>query len=353
MRLGGRQILYASTNHGWAYGWTFYQMLAEALARANDVVYVDTPLSLARGLARVSARAERPRLRVLRMPTLPLQKTHSLRTAAAKLTAALTARWARRAGFTPDLVWTYTPYELQLARRFPQAQVVYWTGDEVVIPGEEALLERVDAVLCVSDPVFERHRARHGDKAHFVPVACDFERYAAAAGETPPELAELPRPIAGFSGFVNERVDVELLSDVAATLPGTLVVVGPVQVDVGDLAARTNVRLLGAQPAQRVPALIAGLDVALLPLRDNEFNRNANPVKFYEYLALGKPVVATDVASTLRRFAHVASLGGRDTFIERVLAAAKAPDANAAARVEVAREHSFDALLRRLEAIPL
>jgi glycosyltransferase involved in cell wall biosynthesis len=356
MNLNDRQILYSSTNHAWSYGWTFYQMLAQALARDNDVVYVDTPRSVARGrLPRTRVRpTDRPRLRVLQTPAVPLQRIEAVRRAAAFATAFLVERWARSARFDPDLVWTYAPYELELARRFPRARLVYWTGDEVVIPREELLLEGSAAILCVSEPVYERHRARYGERAHFVPVACDYERYATAHGAAP-ELVRLPRPIAGYSGWVNERVDYELVRELAQRLRGTVVLAGPVRnvqpAELNSLRA-AGVRVLGPQPAGRVPDIVCSFDVALLPLLDNEFNRNSNPAKFYEYLAAGRSVVATDVP-TLRRFDGVASVGDRASFVDRALAAAAFEDGDVHARRRVAREHSFDALLERLRAVPL
>src|SRR4051812_46046123 len=128
--LAGKQLLYLSTNHGWSNGWTFYQMLAEALARRNDVVYVDPPLSIARarslGALRVEATATPTGPRVLRTPTVPLQRREAVRRAAGLLLAREVAGWARRERFAPDLVWTYAPAELEVARRFPAARVVYW-----------------------------------------------------------------------------------------------------------------------------------------------------------------------------------------------------------------------------------
>lgn len=356
MRLDGRQILYASTNHAWTEGWTFYQMLAVALARRNDVVYLDRPTSIARGGVRRPRAHEEDGLRVLRTPTLPLQRTNRLRWTAATLTSGLVGRWARRARFAPDLLWVYTPYELELARRFPTAFLAYWTGDEVVIPAEEALLARADVLLCVSQPVYERHRTRFGERAHFVPVACDFERYHRAVAEPPDAAtAALQRPVLGYSGFLNERIDAGTLGLVADAFPyGSVVVAGPISIAPeaeADLRRRPNVHLLGPQPAERVPAIINAFDVGLAPYRDTEFNRNANPVKFYEYLALGKPVVVTDIP-TLRPFAHAASIGALESFVERTREEVRHPTGTREERVDVARAHSFAALLARLEELP-
>ncbi len=359
MRVDGSRILYASTNHGWDVGWTFYQMLADALGRVADVIYVDSPRSLTRLRWRDVSVLTGPQadrvdgVRVLRAAGVPAQRTEWLRRAAARLTAAQVQRWARSERFDPDLVWTYSPYELALLDRFPQARSVYWTGDEVVMPGEEELLRRVDAILCVSTPVYGRQRARYGDRVHFVPVACDFARYHAALGQGAAELPDLRRPIVGYSGFVNDRVDTALVVDLARSLggEGTVVVVGPVAEAQRRELAGTNLVLIGPQRPERVPRLIDAFDVAAIPYTDSAFNRNSNPAKFYEYLALGKPVVATDIP-TLRPFDGVASIGSRESFVERTLGALEHRDDSAEARIAIARDHSFDALLDRLRALP-
>ncbi len=360
MRVDGSRILYASTNHGWDVGWTFYQMLAGALARVADVVYVDSPRSLARLQRRDLALLTGPHahredgVRVLRTVGVPAQRTEWLRRAAARLTAAQVGRWARSERFEPDLFWTYSPYELALLDRFPHVRSVYWTGDEVVMPGEAEVLRRVDAILCVSTPVYERQRARYGGRVHFVPVACDFDRYHAALGYGAAELADLRRPIVGYSGFVNDRVDTALVADVARSLgtAGTVAVVGPVaEAQRRELASTPNVVLVGPQPPERVPRLIDAFDVAVIPYTDSEFNHNSNPAKFYEYLALGKPVVSTDIP-TLRPFGDVASIGSRESFVDRTRAVLEQSGDNGQARIAIARDHSFDALLDRLRALP-
>lgn len=348
MSLAGRRILYTSTNHGWERGWTFYQQLASALARENEVVYVDTPLSVARARGRRQATAGGTPLPVVRTWTVPLQRNDLVRRAGARWSAAQVQAAARKLGFEPDLVWLYAPAELAYADRFPRAQIVYWTGDEVILPREPELLERAAAILCVSQPVFERHSAEYPEKAHFVPVACDFETYRAASGDVDATVAALPRPILGYSGWINERVDVGLLQQVAERTSGTVVVAGPVErADVSALERLPNVRLLGPQPADAVPRIINAFDVALIPYVDSVFNRGSNPVKFYEYLALGKPVVSTDIP-TLRPFGGVASIGDAASFADRALAPVPGDEAE---RLEVARAHSYDALLERLGAI--
>jgi glycosyltransferase involved in cell wall biosynthesis len=220
----------------------------------------------------------------------------------------------------------------------------------VWLPGEDKLLARADAILCVSDPVYDRHAERYGAKVHFVPVACDFAAWRAAADEIDPRLQGMSRPVFGYSGWINDRVDVDLLAELASRTSGTVVLAGPVErVSLRNLERAPNVVMLGPQAADAVPRIVNGFDVALIPYVDSAFNRGSNPVKFYEYLALGKAVVATDVP-TLRRFAEIASIGDTPSFVDRALAPVPG---DADARREIARQHSFPVLLERLGALNL
>ena len=338
-------------------------MLAMELARTNEVVYLDAPLSPARFRSAAELRllvgpaAERidTDLRVLRSaaPPRPADACRS-QCRGTPTRPAGCPLGGERNGWAPDLVWGYSPYALELIDRFPRASSVYWTGDAVSIPGEEALLERATAVLCVSGPVYERHRARFGERVHFVPVACDFERYHRELERPAP--ARLDRRRIGYAGWVNARLDVALLVDVARAHPeAEVVVAGPVKrpvLGLDELAREPNVTLLGPQAPERVPALMRTFDVALIPYVENDFNRGSNPVKFYEYLALGKPVVATDIP-TLRTFADLAAVVPRAEFVNCVTAALDDTAELFEARVQVAREHSFPTLAERLGTLPL
>ena len=77
--------------------------------------------------------------------------------------------------------------------------------------------------------------------------------------------------------------------------PGTLLLIGPEQMDLSRVAAEPNVRRIGQLPPEQIAAYAAQFDVGIIPFLDNEFNRRCNPVKLKEYLALGFPVVATDL----------------------------------------------------------
>ncbi len=134
-------------------------------------------------------------------------------------------------------------------------------------------------------------------------------------GPLPVELAGAAGPIFGYIGGITEKLDLELLEAIAADLAarrgGTLALVGPVNVGAGEAAARIarlrqhpRVVFTGQRPAAEVPSFLRGFDVGLIPYRLGEQARAIDPLKLYEYLAFGKPVVGVDIAS-LRPFADV------------------------------------------------
>jgi glycosyltransferase involved in cell wall biosynthesis len=159
------------------------------------------------------------------------------------------------------------------------------------------------------------------------------------AGEpAPAELARLPRPLAGYVGAINAKLDLTWLDHLAAARPDwSLALVGPVDVSEQDatltaLRGRPNVHFFGQQPAEAVPRYINGMDVCLLPYKRNEWTRNISSLKLYEYLACGKPAVCSDVPAARQHAELVAIAGDADAFVQLTEAALAGATVEAAAR---------------------
>jgi glycosyltransferase involved in cell wall biosynthesis len=101
----------------------------------------------------------------------------------------------------------------------------------------------------------------------------------------------------GVVGVHDERLDVAALETIARGDPSwQVVLVGPIQpgdVDEERLRALPNIHLLGGKSVSQLPGYLKGLDVALIPYRLNELSRNIFPLKLFEYLAAGLPVVSS------------------------------------------------------------
>ncbi len=220
----------------------------------------------------------------------------------------------------------------------------------VVRKWERELMDRLSGAVVTAVTLSGPIRDRRPD----LPIATirngvDVERFRDLARRLP-RPADLPdgrRPIVGFVGALYDWIDWELIRETARRMPQCdFVLVGPHhgRGRIETLAGLPNVFLPGRKPYDRVPAYVQAFDVCWVPFDRSEVSRSANPVKIYEYLALGKPVVTTPVADT-DTFGELARVGrDADEIAEHLRAALDDGDEPAvAARVAFARENSWDA----------
>ena len=266
--------------------------------------------------------------------------------AAASLQASLLRRLFLEYGIAEYLLWYYTPMAMEFTRQLSPRAVVYDCMDELsAFAGappamqlrEQELLARADVVFTGGQTLFESKRHCHAN-VHAFPSSVDVDHFARARviATDPEDQAPIPHPRLGFFGVVDERMDLELLRQVAAQRPDWhLVIIGPVvKIDPALLPAAANIHYLGAKPYEQLPSYLAGWDVALLPFARNEATRYISPTKTPEYLAAGRPVVSTSIRDVVRPYgtAGLARIADdADEFVSAV-EAALAEDASARLR---------------------
>ncbi|HLM84749.1 MAG TPA: hypothetical protein VK272_01030 [Solirubrobacteraceae bacterium] len=129
----------------------------------------------------------------------------------------------------------------------------------------------------------------------------------------PPEYGTLPRPLLGYTGSVDDRLDFDTILALADRFSGgSVVFVGAVSPRLPAsareaLSSRANIHLLGLRPRTQLPAYVRYLDVALLPYEDSVFTRYQSPMKFWEYLYAGPPIVGLGSAELRRHPAPLVS----------------------------------------------
>ena len=238
-------------------------------------------------------------------------------------------------------VATTIPTAWPVVRRMRRSALLYNRSDRhsefpeadqgLIAVLEDALLRQADRVLYVSHQLMADDAAVVGDRAVFLDHGVDVEHFA--LGQVPPpvpepELADVPRPVVGFFGGLDDYVvDMDLLAETARAIPeASLVLVGDATCSMDELEALPNVHWLGFQPYERIPALGRHFDVALMPWLDNDWIRYANPIKLKEYLALGLPVVTTDYPEVHHGNGHVSVARDRAEFPELVRRHLAQPD---------------------------
>ncbi len=234
----------------------------------------------------------------------------------AELVANLLAEQGRPPA--PD-VWLYTPMALEIAERLDPGRLIYDVMDDLASfrGAPEGLVLRQRRTLAEADVVFAGGRSLHAAvvasgrrDAHLFPSGVETAHYA--------QSCRLRRAgtgnVAGYVGVIDERLDLSLLGDLAALLPDwTVRVVGPVaKIDSSALPQAPNIEYPGLVPYERLPEVMAGFDVALMPFALNAATRSISPTKTLEYLAAGLPVVSTrvpDVVADYRTVVHLADDG--------------------------------------------
>ncbi len=161
----------------------------------------------------------------------------------------------------------------------------------------------------------------------YLPNAMDFNHFNINT-KRPMKLDDLPNlkhPVIGFIGAVFEWIDAGLICKLADAHPEySILLVGPVNSGKDQLAAHSNIRMVGAKPYGDLPSYISNIDVCLIPFKINDITLASNPIKMYEYLAAGKPVVSTALPEVIRNASEVVYVSKDDEdFIRKVELAAK------------------------------
>ncbi len=216
---------------------------------------------------------------------------------------------------------------------------------------EKTLLRKTDLAFAATEPLM-RVATEDNPHSYVLAQAVDVKSFMMTSengSDKPPELANLHGPILGFTGNIHEWIDGTLLKEIAVQRPAwQLVLIGPVR-DVGETLKEVakfrdlpNVHMLGPKDYDALPQYVAWFDVCLIPYKLNETTKVSETVKFYEYLATGKPIVSTALPP-LRLWGDAVALAENPKeFIECVEKALKEPPSSQERRRALAKDNTWD-----------
>ena len=274
---------------------------------------------------------------------------------------AAQVRWlCRRLGIRRPSAWVTVPTAVGAVERGKWVRCLFNRSDEfsrfpeadgrLIASLEQRLLRNCDCVLYVNRELMKREAAQCR-QTEYLGHGVDYDHFAATDGEVRAECRDLPRPIIGFYGALDDyTVDKALLIKVAREVRhGTLLLIGPRAMDTTALEAEPNVRYLGAVPYEALPRYAKAFDIGLMPWLDNEWIASCNPIKLKEYLALGFPVVSIDFPELAPYRGLVHTARSHEEFLAGVRAAINSADPGAVdQRRSAVRQDSWAALADRV-----
>lgn len=372
--LTGRDILCLSTQD-WNGLWTRKQRFMQMFARqGNRVLYVETPVHWL-GLDVLPHDPTRP-FRFLKGPraieknlyvgTLPVllpffQMSPAVNSLNHAFIRPILRRWIHALGFNRTVLWVYTPFSASLVDCIENAGCVYECVDEfraargfirssVIGAMEDELLRKADLTIVTQESLLPP-RAAICRSTFCVPNGADIDLFREVVtnnGSPSPKVVDaLPRPRLGFVGHIQYWVDLKLIRFVAEKRPDwSFVIIGPAHpmADLAALKGLSNVHLLGRRDQSEIPGLLKAVDVCINPYKADGVAAHASPLKLYEYLAAGKPVVSTDMPEARKFEGDVLIADSYTEFLEqcdRVISRLPEPPSTIQSRLARISVHSW------------
>ena len=370
----------------WDGMWKNRHQLMSRFARQMPVIYVEPPLRLRRFRQRALGGEltwrdlRKPELREIKPNLFVFSSSAFYPVSGSGFLHRLTAsRWrrafcraGRKVGIDRPILWISQPEHSTVLGKTSELLSIYHVVDEYAgytdqegarlekhRVNERRTLDSVDLTIVVS-PELLRSKSGMGREVRLVENAVDLAKFDAArvSGIPLSEFAAIRGPRLGYSGLIGKRLNFGLIIKLARRQPEwSIVFIGKVdrrdcEADLLMLEGMSNVYFLGQKGQHEVADYVAALDVGLLPYELNVETEHISPLKMYEYLALGLPVVSTAIPAALRH-RDLVGVADKDATFETLCQAALAEDDSARIekRLSFAGDNTWDHRVHELTEI--
>jgi glycosyltransferase involved in cell wall biosynthesis len=359
VRSGATVIMFSTADWTAPY-WTNKQHIAKRLsARGFRVLYVESPglrqpERNARDLSRIFRRLRRalaPPIKINDMLwvfsplTVPFaHKSTIVERFNGWHMRSVIRQWCKRNAVGNVIVWTYHPYIVGAIEDIASKKLVYHCVDDLAaIPGvnkeaflsaEKKLVEAADIVFTTSPHLLDHCKSLGAKKCVFERNVADIAHFAKARepGSIPPEIEKVAGPKLCYIGVLADyKLDLELIRRcVIARQDINWVFIGDeperqASAIIGELRAYKNVHFLGHQSYEVLPDYLRGIDIAILPNLTDGYMRGVFPMKFYEYLASGKPLISTPLHSLTNISSPITMAQDPDEWLDAIDACLNSP----------------------------
>ena len=273
----------------------------------------------------------------------------------------------REHGFEKPLLWVYSPVCVDIIDAIPHSGLVYDCVDRHSAYGglmnpaqveamELELAKKADICFATADALAERLRAVNPN-TYMIPNGANFERFVQAAEPQPmPEdMKDIPKPVFGFVGALQGCIEYGFVEAAAKARPDwSFVWIGKEKpgVDTAALRSLGNNYFLGMKPNEQLPQYLANFDACLNLFAKSDLSKDVSPLKFYEYLATGRPIVSTRQPDQIVQYAPIIEIADDEAgFIEACERALCADAEKTQKRIEAGKSCSWDARIAQMREI--
>ena len=289
----------------WGFMFQRPQQLMSLFSREFKIGYINPPVTSKLALPYDRVLQEHteiidPNLIVLK-PRIPKYPNHY---ATSRYYAGLLKSFSIKYGLKDIILWICLPQFEYLNGQLGEKLVVYDCQDDyasfswtprITWQADKRLTEKADIVLTVSEPL-QKTKKPLNPLCFLVPNGCDFQHFNKATKilEIPPDILNIEKPRIGFVGAIYEWIDLELITKLAEKEPNwSIVMVGPIHRNIKP-PHLSNIHYLGRKPYNMLPNYIRQFDICSIPFKQwSPISMNSCPIKLFEYMAAGKPVVST------------------------------------------------------------
>ena len=358
----------------WSFVWQRPQQLLSRLAKRHRILFVEEPVYASDNAPTLSAHISEvmpnitvlvPQVRAEECGDTPLWLWPCRNEITRQARDAI-----RQLEFHTRALWLYTPTPDFMVEAVSPDMLVYDVMDELAnfafappqLKANEKRLLGQSAVVFTGGASMYESKKHLNPNTHLFASGVDGKHYASACHPdttTPDWMRDIPAgPRATYIGVIDERLDYELIAQIAASRPDVqFLMCGPfAKVDPNQLPKAPNLHYPGQQQYADLPRILKGTDICLMPFAMNEATKFISPTKTLEYMATHRPIISTPIVDVVRFYSDIVYLAEtREQFIAQIDAALNESPEDRARKhkreEKILAEQAWDAIADNMETL--
>jgi beta-glucosidase/6-phospho-beta-glucosidase/beta-galactosidase/glycosyltransferase involved in cell wall biosynthesis len=355
----------------WGFVWQRPQQFLSRFARKHRILFIEEPFfDLAAGQPpRIDYHKVMPNVTVVTPHVAPeWHRNPKLPAELRRFTHQALENVNDDGDFERPLLWYYSPMDSAWSLgHFENRGVVYDCMDELsqfsgapraLVQNEARLMQNADIVFTGGYELGEKKRSEHPN-VHTFGCGVEYDHFSKADQDdtaVPPDIDFVGRPVIGWFGVVDERVDYSLIGEMARLRPDwSFTIIGPVvKIDPNILPHSPNLYWMGGRDYQVLPNYCRKFDVCMMPFAINAATQYINPTKGLEYMATGRPIVSTPVRDVVRQWSEIIRVAsGSGDFLAAIedALARRGGDPRVDRGIKLAQQCSWDSTVSKMQSL--